>query len=109
MVQIYWTMLPVVLALLVVFELLKSSDQGPNINDILRRTVISILLILSFGTVVNTIAMLSDGITARIDQNQSLWEAIKQMGPNSQGESGSLFDLQRNIIYFFAIGSYLIA
>ena len=109
MTKVYWTMLPAIVLLLIVFELLKSSDQQPNINEILRRTVISILLLLSFGTVVSTIAMVSDGITARIDQTQSLWEAIKNFGPNSQGESGSLFDMREHIIYFFAIGAYLIA
>ncbi|MBX9765896.1 MAG: hypothetical protein K2X47_01375 [Bdellovibrionales bacterium] len=109
MIQVYWTLLPALVAFLVVMEMLKSSDQQPNVNDILRRTVISILLLLSFGTVVNTVAMLSDGITARIDQTQSLWEAIKNLGPNSQGESGSLFDMRTHVIYFFAIGAYLIA
>ncbi len=110
MVGIYWTLLPPLVALLVVFELLKSSDQQPNINDLLRRTVISILLLLSFSTVINLIAMLSDGITSKIDQTQTLWDEIKHLGPNSQGESGgSLFDLRGHIIYFFSIGAYLIA
>jgi hypothetical protein len=109
MVQIYWIMLPAIVALLLVFELLKGADAQPNVNDILRRTVISILLLLSFATVVNTIAMVSDGITAKIDQSQSLWEAIKHLGPDSQGESGSLFDMRGHVIYFFAIGAYLIA
>lgn len=109
MAEIYWIMLPMVVALLIVFELLKGSDQQPNVNDILRRAVISILLLLSFGTVVNTIAMISDGVTARIDQTQSLWDAIKHLGPNSQGEAVSLFDMRGHIVYFFAIGAYLIA
>jgi len=109
MIQIYWIILPALVALLIVFELLKSTDQQPSINDIIRRTVISILLLLSFGLVINVIAALSDGITDKIDQSQNLWEAIKHLGPNSQGESGSLFDLRGHIIYFFAIGAYLIA
>ena len=109
MVQIYWILLPAIVALLLVFELLKGADGQPNVNDLLRRTAISILLLLSLGMVVNTIAMISDGITERIDQSQNLWDAIKKMGPDSQGESGSLFDMRGHVIYFFAIGSYLIA
>ncbi len=110
MVQVYWTLLPLVVLLLIIFELVKGSDHQPNINDILRRTVVSVLLLLSFASVVTMIAALSDGITDRIDQTQSLWEALKHLGPNSQGESmGSMFDMQTHIIYFFAIGAYLIA
>ncbi len=106
MVQVYWILLPAVVTLLIVFEILKSS---PNVNDILKRTVISILLLVSFATVVNTIGMLGDQITAHIDHTHALWTAIKHLGPNSQGKSGSLFDLRASVIYIFAIGAYLIA
>lgn len=109
MVQIYWIMLPAIVAFLLVLEMLKGQGQAPNANEIIRRTIISILLLLSIGFVVNTIAMLSDGITARIDQTQNLWETLKHMGPNSQGESDGLFDMRGHVIYFFSIGAYLIA
>jgi hypothetical protein len=102
-------MLPALVAFLLVLEMLKGQGQSPNANEIIRRTVISILLLISFGFVVNTIAALSDGITARIDQSQNLWETIKQMGPNSQGETDGLFDIRGHVVYFFSIGAYLIA
>lgn len=109
MVEIYWIMLPVLVAFLLILEMLKSQGQSPNANEIIRRAVISILLLISFGFVVNTIAMLSDGITAKIDQTQNLWETMKHMGPNSQGESDGLFDIRSHVVYFFSIGAYLIA
>jgi hypothetical protein len=109
MVQIYWIILPALVAFLLVLEMLKGPGQSPNANEIIRRTVISILLLISFGLVVNTISLLSDGITARIDQSQNLWETIRHMGPNSQGESDGLFDMRGQVVYFFSIGAYLIA
>ncbi len=109
MVEVYWIILPALVAFLLALEMLKSQGQAPNAGEIIRRTVISILLLISFGFVVNTIAMLSDGITARIDQTQDLWQTIKQMGPNSQGESDGLFDVRGHVVYFFSIGAYLIA
>lgn len=109
MVDVYWVMLPVVVALLLILEMLKSQGQSPNANEIIRRTVISILLLISFGFTVSCISMIADGITARIDQNQNLWEMIKTMGPNSQGESDGLFDVRSHVVYFFSIGAYLIA
>ena len=109
MVDVYWIMLPALVAFLLVLEMLKTQGQAPNANEVIRRAVISILLLISFSTVVNTIAMLSDGITARIDQTQNLWETIKHLGPNSQGESDKLFDIRGHVVYFFSIGAYLIA
>ncbi len=109
MVEVYWIMLPALVAFLLVLEMLKSQGQSPNAGEIIRRSVISVLLLISFGFVINTIAMLSDGITARIDHNQNLWETIKQLGPNSQGESDGLFDIRGHVVYFFSIGAYLIA
>lgn len=109
MVQVYWIILPALVAFMLVLEMLKNQGQSPNANEIIRRTIISILLLISFSFVVNTIAMLSDGITARIDQTQNLWETIKLMGPNSQGESDGLFDMRGHVVYFFSIGAYLIA
>lgn len=109
MVQVYWIMLPAIVAFLLAIEMLKGQGQSPNANEIVRRTIISILLLLSFGFVVNTISMLSDGITAKIGQSQDVWEMIRQMGPNSQGESDGLFDLKGHVVYFFSIGAYLIA
>lgn len=109
MVQVYWIILPALVAFLLILEMLKNQGQSPNANEIIRRTVISILLLLSFGFVVNTIGTLSDGITAKIDNTQNLWETIKQMGPNSQGESDGLFDMKGHVVYFFSIGAYLIS
>ncbi len=109
MVGIFWIMLPLVVSFLVLFEILKGQDQSPNVSEILRRTVISILLMLSFDTVITAISVIADGIANEIQGTGNVWEAIQNLGPNSQGESGSLFNFQRHIIYFFAIGAYLIA
>ncbi len=109
MVQVYWLLLPALVAFLLVLEMLKGQGQSPNANEIIRRTVISIILLISISFVVNTIAMLSDGITERIDQTQNLWDTIKHLGPNSQNESDGLFDVRGHVVYFFSIGAYLIA
>ncbi len=109
MVEVYWIVLPALVAFLLVLEMLKGQGQAPNANEIIRRAIISILLLISFGFVINTIAMLSDGIAARIDHTQNLFDALRQLGPNSQGESDGLFDVRGHVVYFFSIGAYLIA
>lgn len=109
MVDVYWIMLPALVAFLLILEMLKSQGQSPNANEIIRRTIISILLLISFGFTINSIAMISDGITAKIDQSQNLWDLIKSMGPNYQNENDGLFDIRSHVVYFFSIGTYLIA
>ena len=55
MIQIYWIMIVPFAVLLLIFEFFK--EQPPNAKDILRRIVISILLLYSFDYVLDTIAI----------------------------------------------------
>lgn len=109
MVGIFWIILPCLVALLVVLEILKSDENEPNVAEILKRTILCIFLLWSFDFIISVIAMISDGITHKIKGTEDVWEALKQLGPNSSGKSGSMFDIREHIVYFFAIASYLIA
>ncbi len=109
MVGIFWIILPCLVTLLIVLEILKSDSSGPNVSEILKRTLLCIFLLWSFDFVINVIAMISDGITHKIRGTDDVWEALKQLGPNSTEKSDSMFDIREHIVYFFAIASYLIA
>jgi hypothetical protein len=109
MVGIFWLILPFLVSLLILLEILKSDGNGPNVADILKRVVLALVMLWSIDFVVNTIAMMSDGISAKISSSENLWEAIKQLGPNEEAKSGSMFDIRENILYLFAIAAYLIA
>ena len=107
MIQIYWIMIVPFAVLLLIFEFFK--EQPPNAKDILRRIVISILLLYSFDYVLDTIAMVGEGITERIDGIQKLSVVLKNLGPNYNGASGGWFNLRDTAIYFFNIAAYIIA
>ena len=102
-VGIFWIILPALVSILIVLEIAKSDQNGPGIAELLKRTVLCVLLLWSFVFTVNVIAMVSDGITHRLSDGESLLEAVKKLGPNSQGESEGLFDIREHIIYFFSI------
>ena len=108
-VGIFWIILPALVSILIVLEIAKSDQNGPGIAELLKRTVLCVLLLWSFDFTVNVIAMVSDGITHRLCDGESLLEAVKKLGPNSQGESEGLFDIREHIIYFFSIAAYLVA
>jgi hypothetical protein len=107
LIQVYWTLLVPFVVLLIILEFFKKDP--PNVVEILRRVVISILMLYSFDYVVNVIAMVGDGITDRIDGIQKLWDVLKNLGPNYNNSSGQWFNLRETTIYFFNIAAYIIA
>lgn len=107
LVQVYWTLLVPFVVLLIILEFFKKDP--PNMVEILRRVVISVLLLYSFDYVVNVVAMVGDGITDRIDGIQKLWDVLKNLGPNYNNSSHQWFNLRETTIYFFNIAAYIIA
>lgn len=107
LIQVYWMLLVPFVVLLVILEFFK--EEPPNVKEILRRIVVSILMLYSFDYVVNAIAMVGDGITDRIDGIQKLWDVLKNLGPNYNGASNGWFNLRDTAIYFFNIAAYIIA
>lgn len=107
LIQVYWMMLVPFVALLIILEFFK--EDAPNVKEIMRRVVISMLLLYSFDYVINVIAMVGDGITDRIDGIQKLWDVLKNLGPNYNSSSGEWFNLRETAIYFFNIAAYIIA
>ena len=107
MLDLYWLLLAPVVLLLVIFEFLKT--QNIDVGDILRRVVISTLLLLSFEYTVNAISMIGNGIVGKIDRSVDVWEVLKNMGPNHKDTSSGLFDLRGHILYTLSLLAYLIA
>lgn len=107
LVQVYWTLLVPFVVLLVILEFFKK--EPPNVGEILRRVVISILLLYSFDYVVTVVALVGDGITERINGIQKLWDVLKTLGPNYNSSSSQWFSLRETTIYLFNIAAYIIA
>lgn len=107
MLELYWLLLAPVVLLLIVLEFLK--NQNIDIGDILRRVVISILLLLTFDYTIDAIGIIGDGIVGKIDKSVDVWAVLKNMGPNYNEASSGLFDLRGHIIYTLALLAYLVA
>ncbi len=107
LVSMYWVLLIPLVLLLIIIEFLK--DENPNVRDILRRTMVSVILLYSFDFTLNSIAVVGDAITDKIDGLQKLWDVLKNLGPNYQGASGDWFDFRETALYIFNIAAYIIA
>ncbi len=103
--EVYWILLVPFLVFLIVLEIIK--DDGANIKDVLRRLILSIILVLTFDWAMDSIATIGDAITARIDGLNKLSEVLTYLGPS--GTSGSLFSLRETVIYVFSLAAYVVA
>ncbi len=106
MIKMYWVLLVPFVLLLFTIELLK--DENPNARDILRRLLISVIMIYSLDWCLNSIASIGDAITEQINGLQKLSEVLKKLGPNSSGHD-SWFSLRETTIYIFSLAAYIIA
>lgn len=106
MVQIYWVLLVPLVVLLFALEVIK--DENPNLRDIFRRIVVSVLLLLTFEWTLEAIAAVGDAVTDKINGLENLSDVLKNLGPNYSGKD-SWFNVRETILYVFSIAAYLIA
>lgn len=77
-VKIYYLMLPVFFAAAVLIQWFKSPQGGFDFLDVLKRAVISTLLLAAFPDISRAIIFLADGVAERIDSVNNL-DAILRM------------------------------
>lgn len=106
--SVYWVLIIPLVIFLIILEFLKEDQQPINVVDILRRTIISVLLLISFEEVMHTLSFISDGILQKLDQKNNFLEVMGHFGPTTN-KSSSLFDFREHILYFIAIVAYMIA
>ena len=106
MLKIYWVLIIPFVLLLFGLELLK--DESPNARDIIRRFLISVLMLLTFDWCLNSIASIGDAITSQIGGMEQLSDVLTKLGPNYSGHD-SWFSLRETTIYIFSLAAYIIA
>jgi hypothetical protein len=92
-VRIYYLMLPVFFCLSVAITWVRSSSGSLEFIDVVKRTVISTLLLAAFPEISQAIVFIADGIAERIDQMNSLDMVIRMAEEKSQSYSGSVTSL----------------
>lgn len=76
-VQMYYLMLPVFFCLSVALTWFRSSGDGIDFVDVLKRAMISTLLLAAFPEISHAIVYVADGIAGRIDELNSLDATIR--------------------------------
>lgn len=106
MVQFYWILLVPLVILLLSFEILK--NESPNLRDLVRRIVISVLLLITFDWTIDCIGLVGDEITNKIQGLEKLSDVLKNLGPNYSGKD-SWFNMRETVLYVFSVFAYMIA
>lgn len=106
LVKMYWVLLVPFVLFLFVMEILK--NENPNLKEIFRRILISVLLLYTFDWAIDAIATVGDAITDRIQGLEKLSQVMENLGPNYSGQD-SWFNLRESVIYILSLAAYIIA
>ncbi len=111
-VRIYYLMLPVFFCLSVVVTWVRSPHGSIDFIDVLKRAIVSTLLLAAFPEISQAIIFIADGIAERIDQMNNLDAVIRMAQEKSQSYSFSatslLLQFDDLIVAVLAFLSFLI-
>ncbi len=111
-VRMYYLLLPVCFALAITLQWFKSGRGYVEFLDILKRAVVSTLLLVALPDISNAILFIADGITAKIDSVNSLDNIVRMAQEKSQEYSISptsiLLQFNTLLIAILSFLSYLL-
>jgi len=84
-------------------------EGNPNAGPVLKRVVVSMILLWSFDSCVGLIALLGDGITEKIDGIKKLMDLMKEMSNRYDESWLNLLNAKETAMYVLSLCSYIIA
>ena len=111
-VRLYYLLLPVCFALAITLQWFKSGRGYVEFLDILKRAIVSTLLLIALPDISNAILFVADGITERIDSANSLDNIVRMAQEKAKNYSVSptsiLLQFNTLLIAILSFLSYLI-
>lgn len=111
-VGMYYLLLPVFFSLAVAFAWFRSPSGSPEFLDIVKRAVVSTILLVSFPDISSAILNIADAIAFRIDELNGIEAVLKMAEEKSQSYDYSATSLLLRfddlIIGVLSIGSYIL-
>lgn len=109
LIHIYWLLLIPFVLFHIILEFFRMPDGNPNAGDIIKRAVISMILLYSFDECLNILAMLGDGVTEKIDGVKKLWDLMKELDSKFEDNSLSWLKFREAVIFILTFCSYIVA
>ena len=109
LVATYWILIIPFTVFLIILDFFKMPDSAPSAGDIIKRAVVSMVLLFCFDEVINLIAMVGDGVTQKINGVKSLWDLMGEIGNNYNDNSVSWLKFREAVIFVLSLCSYIVA
>ena len=107
--ELYWILIVPFTLITIILEFFKLPEGNPNVSTILKRVVISIILLISFDQCINAIAMVGDGVANRIHGLTQLSDLMKHLEQNYNESEVSWLKFREAVIFILNLLSYIIA
>ena len=109
LISLYWSFLVIAMLLVIIFEFFKFSEKRLDVVGILRRVVVSVVLLWSFEDVLGLITFITDGVVERMGGVAGLQGLLKELGKDYEEATLDLFDFRGMILYALNVLCYLVA
>ena len=109
MVGIYWMLLPLFSAFVIVLDFFKIPESNPQAGDVLRRIVTSIILLVSFDYCMETMAFVGDALAEKIGGFKKLSELLERMIANHSSQKVFWLEIKSVVLYIMGLISYAVA
>ena len=107
--DLYWMLLATVVLVVIILELFKLGEERLNPEDLLRRILVSILMVWSFDEVINTLGSLTEGITEKIGGADYKNTLLTEINKTFHSQAPSLFKFRQMFLYAVNLGAYFVA
>lgn len=107
LIGVYWILIVPLTTFLCCLEFFKIHDQSPDIPKVIKRAVISIILLTSFNECLSIIAFVGDGIVDRIGGMNNIQLVLKEMWKVLSKTEVSWIHYKEMVIFVFSLLSYI--
>jgi hypothetical protein len=109
LVLIYWILIIPLTTFLCILEMFKVHDQNPNIPNVVKRAVTSIILLISFNECLHIISFVGDGIIERIGGMNNIRLVLQEMWKVLKKTEVSWIHYKEMVIFFISLLAYIAA
>ena len=107
--ELYWILIGPLVLFLIILEFFKFPEKPVGASNIIRRAVISVILLMTFENITNLVAFFADGITGFLEGPVRIRDLLGVLKQKTEEYEAGFFDFKEHIVLFFSLLSYLIA
>ncbi len=109
LVAVYWILIIPLTTFLIILEYFKLPDENPNIPGVIKRAVVSMILLLSFDECMHIISFVGEGIVNRIGGMNNIHLVLREMWKVLTKTEVSWIHFKEMVIFVISLLSYIMA